>query len=245
MEESNASNADREYAAQFLGFVPSSFVDDLSEDSIELVASSLEFMKQKIVKTFPDKCEQVEVDKAFKKVEVKYQENQEKLFEKLGSWVCAHIFKIPGHVLLTEDEAWDGETSAGVASRLITVNTEMEVMRDKIKSALYKRAVLTSELEKIQDVCTSQEKVIEKDRERLKKCSIEDCKDLMDFTIEKKKVLAGRGKELELVSGEKSDSASVEDKLDLDNKIINKRRAELPDPACDFVVNKLRKETVM
>merc|ERR1712179_768780 len=111
--------------------------------------------------------------------------------------------------------AWDGETSAGVDSKLITVNTEMEVMRDKIKSALYKRAVLTCELEKIQDVCTIQ-----------------------------KKVLIGRGKELELVTGEKSEGASVEDKLELDNRIINKRRAEL-DPACDFIVNKLRKETVM
>ena len=59
--------------------------------------------------------------------------------------MCAHIFKIPGHVLLTEDEAWDGETSAGVASKLITVNTKMEEMREKFKSALYKRAVLTSE----------------------------------------------------------------------------------------------------
>ena len=245
MEESDAAKTDKEYAAQFLGFVPSSFVDDLSEDSIELVTSSLQFMKQKIVKTFPEKCAQVDVDKAFKKVEVKYQENQEKLFEKLGSWVCAHIFKIPGHVLLTEDEAWDGETSSGVASKLITVNTEMEEMRDKIKSALYKRAVLTTELEKIQDVCTSQEEVIDKDKERLKKCSIEDCKDLMDFTVEKKKVLSGRGKELELVSGERSEGIGAEDKLDLDSKITNKRRVELSDSACDVIVIKLRKVSVM
>ena len=72
MEESDAAKTTKEYAAQFLGFVPSSFVDDLSEDSIELVTNSLEFMQQKIVKTYPEKCEQVDVDKAFKKAEVKY-----------------------------------------------------------------------------------------------------------------------------------------------------------------------------
>ena len=67
----------------------------------------------------------------------------------------------------------------------------------------------------------------------------------MDFTVEKKKVLSGRGKELELVSGERSEGIGAEDKLDLDSKITNKRRVELSDSACDVIVIKLRKESVM
>ena len=67
----------------------------------------------------------------------------------------------------------------------------------------------------------------------------------MDFTVEQKKVLSGRAKELELVSGERSEGIGAEDKLDLDSKITNKRRVELSDSACDVIVIKLRKESVM
>ena len=242
MEDSIAVNTEKEYAAQLLGFVPSSFFDDLSEDSIDLVASSLEAMKQKMLKTFPDNCDKDDLDQAFKKVGVKYQENQEKVLEKLRSWSCAHIFKIPAHVLLPEDEAWDGETGQGVASKLLAVNSEMEVMRNKVKSALYKKAVLSSELENIENVCKSQERVIVKDKERLQNCNMEDCKDLMDFTVENKKVLAGRVKELELIAGDVS--ACDENKFDLDNNLTNKRRQEVNESNLDIFTKKLRKESV-
>ena len=118
MEGTNSINSDKEYAAQYFGFVPNSFVDDLSEDSIDLVANSLVAMKEQVKKKLPGRFVESELDESFKKVELKYQENQEKIFEKLGSFLCAHILKIPGHVLLPEDEAWDGETSAGATSKL-------------------------------------------------------------------------------------------------------------------------------
>merc|ERR1712129_212698 len=235
MEATNSVNSDKEYAAQYFGFVPNSFVDDLSEDSIDLVANSLVAMKEQL----PGRFVESELDESFKKVELKYQENQEKIFEKLGSFLCAHILKIPGHVLLPEDEAWDGETSAGATSKLLTVNTQMEVMRDGIKSALYKKAVLSAELENIQEVCKSQEVVIEKDKELFKKHGIDDCKDLMDFTIQNKRSLANKSKELEIVMGNLSDKTDDASSGVLDSN-MTKRKNESVETNLDSFVKKLK-----
>jgi len=241
METSNTANSDKEYAAQYFGFVPSSFVDDLSEDSIDLVTNSLQAMKQQVMKKLPGRFVQSELDESFKKVEEKYQDNQEKIFEKLGSFLCAHILKIPSHVLLPEDEAWDGETSAGVASKLLTVNTEMEVMRDNIKSALYKKAVLSAELENIQEVCKKQEVVIEKDKELFHKHSVEDSKDLMDFTMQNKKGLVSKSKELEAVMGTLGEHGV---KSDMDS-MVTKRKNQMIESNLDNFVKKLRTGSMM
>jgi len=214
MEATSSAKSDKEYAAQFFGFLPSSFVDDLSGDCIDLVTKALGAMKQQVEKKLAGRFDQTELDESFKKVEEKYQMNQEKIFEKLGSYLCAHILKVPGHVLLPEDEAWDGETTAGAASKLLTVNTEMEAMRDSIKTSLYKKAVLAAKLENIQEVCKKQEIVIEKDKELFKKHSIEDCKDLIDFTTQKQKTLVNKSSELESVMGSVDEQDDKKRELD-------------------------------
>jgi len=227
MAGSSSAKSDKEYAAQHFGFVPSSFVDDLSEDSIDLVTNALNAMKQQVMKKLAGKIkfDQDELDKSFKQVEEKYQVNQEKIFEKLGSFLCAHILKVPGHVLLEEDEAWDGETSAGAGSKLVTVNTEMAAMRDSIKTALYKKAVLTAELNNIQDVCKKQEIVIEKDKELFKKHNIEDCKDLIDFTIHNQKVLSSKASELDSVRGNLVNQG--DEKCQLECIVTNSKRQKI------------------
>ena len=40
---------DTEYATQFFEFIPKSFVDELNEESNDLISEALEMMKQKIV----------------------------------------------------------------------------------------------------------------------------------------------------------------------------------------------------
>ena len=231
------SNEEIEYAAQYLGFVPNTFVDDLSEDCMDLVADSLEAMKQQLMKKFPGKFDEEELVKSFKNVEVKYQENQEKIFEKLGSFICAHMLKIPGHVLLPEDEAWDGETADGVSSKLITVNTRMGVMRDEIKRALYLKAVLSSQFDNIKEVCKSQEAVIDKDKERFK--MYEDCNNLMDFSKQNRKILASKSKELEDVTGV---SSEADNNRALDNLTSNKRKGDIVETNLDGFMTKMRKQ---
>ena len=65
-------------------------------------------------------------------------------------------------VLLPEDEAWDGVgAKTDVSAKLAAVNSDMAVIRDKIKTALYKKTVLANELENIRSVCSRQEAVIQ------------------------------------------------------------------------------------
>eukprot|EP00092_Neocalanus_flemingeri_P003149 GFUD01003367.1.p1 GENE.GFUD01003367.1~~GFUD01003367.1.p1 ORF type:complete len:263 (-),score=87.78 GFUD01003367.1:84-821(-) len=237
MEGSSSAKSDTEYAAQYFGFLPSSFVDDLSEDSIDLVTNALGAMKQQIMKKLAGQFDQKELDESFKKVEDKYQMNQEKIFEKLGSYLCAHILKVPNHVLLPEDEAWDGETSAGAASKLLSVNTEMASMRESIKTALYKKAVLATELDNIKEVCRKQEIVIEKDKELFKKHSVEDCKDLIDFTIQNQKSLGNKSKELESVMG---NVIGQEDKLEHLDCIVTKSKKHKNESNLDNYVKRMK-----
>ena len=68
---------------------------------------------------------QSELDDAIEKVIKHYQINLENIYENLGSFVSAQILRIPKHVLLPEDEPWDGESSSGVKARLHAVNTDM------------------------------------------------------------------------------------------------------------------------
>ena len=91
MEESDAAKTDKEYAAQFLGFVPSSFVDDLSEDSIELVTNSLEFMQQNIVKTYPENVNKLMLTRHLKRLRLNIRKIEKNYLKNLDPG-CAPTF---------------------------------------------------------------------------------------------------------------------------------------------------------
>ena len=74
----------------------------------------------------------------------------DKIFEKLGQWSTASVLRVPGNVLLAEDEVWDTEQPSSVSHKLASVTVEMESLRSKIKTAIYKKSVLTQSLESVQ-----------------------------------------------------------------------------------------------
>merc|ERR1712059_224064 len=134
---------------------------------------------------------QEELDSGFKIVGQKYQMNVEKIFEKLGSYVCAHILRVPDHVLLPEDSDWEEQDRVGVVNKLAASNNEMTAIRNRIQNNIYRRAVLTTELEK----------VIAKDDQLFGKLDLENMKDITEFCLVTKQSQASKKKELEQARG--------------------------------------------
>ena len=48
MEATAEAQAQKEYATQLLGFTPSSFADEVTEDSLDLLQAAFKSMKQKV-----------------------------------------------------------------------------------------------------------------------------------------------------------------------------------------------------
>ena len=213
-------DGEKEYAIQFFEIDPSAFVNEMSKDACDRVGISLQVMKQYFMKKLPGTFAQSEIDVAFEKVFKHYQINIEKIFEKVGSYVSARILRIPKHVLLPEDEPWDGESSSGVEARLHAVYTDMSTMRDTVKSALYKKAVLTEELRKMRCIRQAQESTIEEDRKLFAKHSIEAVPEVFDIISQKTKHVEFKSKELTDLSSE----VLNDEVLELPSSLLNGRK---------------------
>ena len=69
-------------------------------------------------------------------------------------------------------------------------------MRDTVKSTLYKKAVLTEELQKMRCIRQAQESTIEEDRKLLAKHSVEAVRQVFDFISQKTKHVEFKSEEL-------------------------------------------------
>jgi len=196
MEKNEREQAQKEYATQHFGFTPNSFIDEITEESLEMVGSCLGAMKQQVQRKMPGKVEDKSLDKAFETVDNKYRETVEKLFEKLGTYLCKNVLVVPSHVLLTEDESWDNAPKADAFSKLSTANNDMSAIRDKIKTALYKKSRLQGELENIRTVCAKQESVIQQEVKTKKKVREGEWSDNVDFVSLQRKTLQRKTGEL-------------------------------------------------
>lgn len=112
--------------------------------------------------------------------------------------------KVPGHVLLPSDSAWDGETVKGVIGKNKIINSEMELLRQRIKTTLFKKAKLNQQLTRVKKVLEMQEKKIKHDADTMKSKSVDDWKDIADFNRLIAKEYETKRKELLAVSGDLS-----------------------------------------
>jgi len=169
------------------------------------------------------------------KIEEKYLFEMDRIFEKLVSYLCAHVLSVPNHVLLPEDTIWDADTSGpSCGNRLAKVNVELDSLRNKIKSALYKKTVLQQSLENIQEICQKQESKIRSDELLYNKYNIGDWKDTVDFTRQNKDALDKRMKVLEQMR-----EAKVEDQ---DHLLSKKDSLEIERICNAFLEKYQRKE---
>jgi len=196
MEKNDKEQAQKEYATQHFGFTPNSFIDEITEESLDTVSSFLGAMKQQVQKKMPGKVDPKTLDKAFETVDSKYRDTVEKLFDKLGSYLCKNVLVVPSHVLLPEDEPWDSAPKTEASSKLIAANNDMSAIRDKIKTALYKKSRLKSELENIRTTCLKQESVIQQEVDIKKRVREGEWKDNLDFVSLQRKSLTRKTRDL-------------------------------------------------
>ena len=178
----NRQDIATEYATQFFQFVPQSLIDEFSEGTNELVQEALVAIKKKITAKYSGKVEPEVIEASLKKIEDKYLLEFDKIYEKLGQWSKANVFRVPANVLLPEDAVWDVEAPSTIPSKLANINVEMEALRSKIKTAIYKKAVLTQSLESVEEICAKQEAKIKADEELFRKYNVSDWGDMLDFT---------------------------------------------------------------
>ena len=191
ISELRMEDKDTEYATQFFGFIPESFADVLNEESNDLISDALEAMKQKLVSKF-DKVTQTDIETCMGAVEDKYLLEVDNIFEKLSSSLSSGVLAVPHHVLLDEDEAWDDVKPSEAITRLANTNASMEELRDKIKTASYKKMMLSRSLVTIQDITNKQQENIKEYEEHLKSFNVSDWKVNVDLTMEKERNLSKR-----------------------------------------------------
>ena len=225
-----------EYATQFFKFVPQSLIDEINEGTNELVKDALVAIKKKITAKYLGKVDPNVIEASIQKVEDKYLLEFDKIFEKLGKWSTANVLRVPGNVLLEEDAVWDIETPSTVASKLANINVEMEALRGKIKTAIYKKEVLTQSLEHIEEICAKQEAKIQADEELFRQFNVSDWSEMLDFTKQNKDSVNSKMKLLEALTDAKGEEGERELSL------LSKNMKLKIDKNCESILDKL--ETV-
>ena len=225
-----------EYATQFFKFVPQSLIDEINEGTNELVKDALVAIKKKITAKYLGKVDPNVIEASIQKVEDKYLLEFDKIFEKLGKWSTANVLRVPGNVLLEEDAVWDIETPSTVASKLANINVEMEALRGKIKTAIYKKEVLTQSLEHIEEICAKQEVKIQADEELFRQFNVSDWSEMLDFTKQNKDSVNSKMKLLEALTDAKGEEGERELSL------LSKNMKLKIDKNCESILDKL--ETV-
>ena len=66
---------------------------------------------------------------------------------------------------------------------------ELESLRNQIKTAKYKKAILQESLENVNELCQKQEERIKLDEELYNNCNVTDWKDVLDFSNQNREVI--------------------------------------------------------
>jgi len=196
-----AQNRDSEYAMQHFGFQPEELADEFNQSTVELLSNALNAMRSKLLEKQPNLGEE-EVQKSFERLEQIYTEKMEKVLCKVGSHWAAHVFRIPSHVLLPEDEAWDGQTQSRVNRKLEDAEARMEEERDRIQNLIYKREVLRKKLGKVEQAIAFQEQVLAEDLEVKRALGLDSLDDGMAAISISSRSLQSRKEDLKQVQQE-------------------------------------------
>lgn len=225
-----------EYATQFFKFVPQSLIDEISEGTNELVQEALAAIKQKITAKHLGKVEPKVIEASLQRIEDKYLLEFDKIFEKLGQWSTANVLRVPGNVLLEEDAVWDTEAPSTIPSKLANTNVEMESLRGKIKTAIYKKAVLTQSLESVEEICAKQEAKIQADEELFRQYNVSDWGDMLDFTKQNNSSVKSKMELLETLTNANGEDDGRELSL------LSKNMKLQVDKYCESFLDKLENE---
>ena len=232
-------NQATEYATQFFDFVPQCFVDELNQSCQELVMDALGVIKTKIAGKYDGKLDPAVMEASMQKVEDKYSEEFDKIFEKVGKFTTENILRVPAHVLLPEDEVWDTERPGSISAKSANVDVELEALRNKIKTANYKKTVLRESLKDMEAICVKQEAKIKADDELFKQYNVGDWRHIVDLMEQDKASLTKNLNILEKLTKSERDNEANEYKYILDKQ----KRVKIA-KYCESYLDNLQQEII-
>jgi len=200
MSGSKKEQVQREYAAQFFGFIPSDIVDVVNEDCRDLITSSLQAIKMQIEKKQRGKVDSEELGGCMESLEKRYHGATEKIFEKTTRYLCANMLRVPPHVLLQEDQAWESEESPdAVMAALGSTRGELAALGVRIENGKYKREVLLRNLQQLEAVAKYQEEALALDAKLFREHKVDSFEDTSKFCAAQIKNQDGQKEELQKV----------------------------------------------
>ena len=152
--------------------------------------------------------------------------------KSVSSSLSSGVLKVPHHVLLQEDEVWDDLKPSEALSRLADTNDSMEVLRNKIKTASYKKMMLSKSLVTIQDIRSKQQSNIKAYEELLNSFNVSDWKDIVGLTLENQITLSKR---IKAIQSETDFSPEVESLFSSKQQNINSQN-------CARILEELKKK---
>lgn len=162
LEVSETERKQLEYATQFFEFTPDACVDSITAPPMDIISDNLKAVKAKCFKEFAGKVTEQELEASFTVISDQYNGHTNEILEKFGRYIKKNILYVKKHIVLPEDrihlkvdEKFDG-------SKLEDGIQNFDNLRQKVRSAKYKKAVLEAKLANLQRVAETQEKVMKK-----------------------------------------------------------------------------------
>ena len=196
LEATPEERIELEYSTQHFGFTPDSFVETITDHTIEILNTNLDDTKAQLTKTFSKKVTAQELDECFAVIKNRYVESTEKNLDKFSRYVKKNIFFIPKNNVLPEDrvsakrseikQSQDSSNATDIQiDELYTGDDMIESIKGferqckSIKNSKYKEAVLRAKLKNLETVAMRQRTLLRKAEE------LNECGKSMDNIINK------------------------------------------------------------
>lgn len=176
-----------EYATQHFGFTPDSYVETITDNTVDILNTALDETKKQLTKTFCKKVSAQELDECFAVIKNRYVVSTEKILDNFSRYVKKNIFFVPKNNVLPEDrvsakgtdirQSQDTSNGADIPStELYTGDDLIESVKGferqckNVKNSKYKEAVLRAKLKNLETVALRQRGLLKK-AEALNECS--------------------------------------------------------------------------
>ncbi|XP_035693263.1 protein MIS12 homolog [Branchiostoma floridae] len=162
-----AGDSHVEYAVQHFGFTPQSFADGVFNVMVDNLYDTLDAAEQYLMSKYRDVPKE-EVKAGTQEIILKFLQAFKKAFDKLELYLLSNLFRLPDHVLLPEDKVQMEQYTPEEEAQL---DEELDVLRQKIRNAVYVNTCLKQELEDLGKVQLQMERLLVQVAEIERTCS--------------------------------------------------------------------------
>ncbi|CAH1245244.1 MIS12 [Branchiostoma lanceolatum] len=156
-----------EYAVQHFGFTPQSFTDGVFNVMVDNLHDTMNAAEQYLMSRYRDVPKE-EVKAGTQQIILKFLQAFQKAFDKLESYLLSNLFQVPDNVLLPEDKVQMEQYTPEEEAQL---DDELDVLRKKIRNAVYVNTCLKQELEDLGKVQQQMERLLMQVAEIERTCS--------------------------------------------------------------------------